>query len=80
MVFYEKICLKEGNVEEMFFKQNFVTPHITQCLPSSFYPVLLRTFTIFITDTIIRDLNARSEASSGSWHCIRRKCSVDILY
>ena len=76
MVFYEKICLNEGNLEEMFFKQNFVT----QCLPSSFYPVLLRTFTIFITDTIIRDLNANSEASSGSWHCIRRKCSVDILY
>ena len=81
MVFYEKICLKgKWNLEEMFFKQNIVTRHITQfCLPL-FYPVLLHTFTIFITDTIIRDLHSHSEASSGSWHCIRRKCSVDILY
>ena len=81
MVFYEKICLKgKWNLEEMFFKQNIVTRHITQfCLPL-FYPVLLHTFTIFITDTIIRDLHSHSEASSGSWHWIRRKCSVDILY
>ena len=38
MVFYEKIGLKERNLEEMFFKQNFVTPHIVQCFPSSLYP------------------------------------------
>ena len=64
----------------MFFKQNVVTRHITQfCLPL-LYPVLLHTFTIFITDTIIRDLHSHSEASSGSWRRIRRKCSVDILY
>ena len=81
MVFYEKICLKESETWRKCFSNKILSRRISHefCLPL-FYPVLLRTFTIFITDTIIRDLHVHSEASSGSWRRIRRKCSVDILY
>ena len=38
MVFYEKICLKERNLEEMFFTNNFVTRISHNVFLPLFYP------------------------------------------
>ena len=82
MVFYEKICLKERETWRECFSNKILSHRISHnvCLPL-FYPVLLRTFTIFITNTIIRDLHSHA-LRSIKWLLVPYKTEVlvSILY
>ena len=48
LVFYKKICLKEVEVCVKFFSSKIIVTLVTQGLPSSSSPVLMRKFTFFV--------------------------------